>query len=193
MTPHNRTVDIEAVGLVLLGVAVFFGASLYLQLRPLEGLKSSVIGAMGWSAYLIPVPFLVFGFLAFIRQNARLAARVMLGLSVMAFAGLLGTGLYEPKLAGSFANGIAGRSSRHATGDHGRAVHCQHRIGNRAWVATHHDCQSHRQGHVVARQQNREFHGTGCRQSQGRHATHRRASRAAGRNSRACRKTSRSC
>jgi DNA segregation ATPase FtsK/SpoIIIE, S-DNA-T family len=108
VTPHNRTVDIEAVGLVLLGVAVFFGASLYLQLRPLEGLKTSVIGAMGWSAYLIPVPFLVFGFLAFIRQNARLAARVMLGLSVMAFAGLLGTGLYEPKLAGSFANGIAG-------------------------------------------------------------------------------------
>ena len=104
---RNHAIDIEAVGLVLLGVAVFFGAALYLQLRPLEGLKAAVIGAMGWSAYLIPVPFLVFGFLAFIRQNARLAARIMLGLSVIAFAALLATGLYAPKFAGSFVNGIA--------------------------------------------------------------------------------------
>ncbi len=104
---HSRTVDIEAVGLVLLGIAVFFGAALYLDLRPLEGLKAAATGAMGWSAYLTPLPFLVFGFLAFIRQNARLAARIMLGLAVIAFAALLATGLFKPALAGSFVNGIA--------------------------------------------------------------------------------------
>jgi S-DNA-T family DNA segregation ATPase FtsK/SpoIIIE len=105
--PRSHNVDFEAVGLVLLGVAVFLGAALFLQLRPLEGFKSAALGALGWGAYLTPVPFLVFGFLAFIRQRARLAARVMLGGAVIAVAGLLATGLYAPKLAGSLANSVA--------------------------------------------------------------------------------------
>ena len=105
--PRSHNIDIEAVGLVLLGVAVFLGAALFLQLRPLEGFKGAALGALGWSAYLTPVPFLVFGFLAFIRQRARIAARVMLGLAIIAVAALLATGLYEPKYAGSFANTVA--------------------------------------------------------------------------------------
>jgi S-DNA-T family DNA segregation ATPase FtsK/SpoIIIE len=105
---RSHNVDMEAVGLVLLGIAVFLGAAMFLELRPLDGFKGAALGALGWGAYLLPVPFLVFGFLAFIRQRARLAARVMLGGAVVALAGLLATGLYAPQHAGSLVNSIAG-------------------------------------------------------------------------------------
>ncbi len=100
-----RVADVEAVGLILFGVAImgFFTVLAPPNIAAFATWQKALRGALGWGMFYLPVPFLIFGGLLLLKRKVGLAARILLGVLVMTVAGLLGTAFFEPKWAGSFA------------------------------------------------------------------------------------------
>ncbi|MFN3267444.1 MAG: DNA translocase FtsK, partial [Deinococcales bacterium] len=103
-----HTADIEAIGLILFGVAVVLGLTVFAppSLKLFSAWQNTLRGFLGWGMYYLPFPFLVLGGLLLLKRNVGLAARVLLGVFVTTLAGLLGTAFFDPKLAGSLAVGF---------------------------------------------------------------------------------------
>ena len=106
--PPPRSADVEAIGLILFGVAVVALFTVFSppSLAAFAAWQKALRGALGWGMYYLPAPFLVFGGLLLLKRKVGLAARVLLGVLVMTVAGLLGTALFNPVLAGSFATAV---------------------------------------------------------------------------------------
>jgi DNA segregation ATPase FtsK/SpoIIIE, S-DNA-T family len=103
-----HTADVEAIGLILFGVAVVVGFTVFAppSLKIFVAWQNALRGFLGWGMYYLPFPFLVFGGLFLLKRKVGLAARVLLGLFVMTVAGLLGTAFFDTKWAGSLASGL---------------------------------------------------------------------------------------
>jgi DNA segregation ATPase FtsK/SpoIIIE, S-DNA-T family len=106
--PTGRHADVEAVGLVLFGIAMVAAFTVLAppSITAFSGWQKALRGALGWGMYYVPLPFLVFGGLMLLKRRVGLAARVLLGVLVMVTAGLLGTGLFDAKAAGSWASSV---------------------------------------------------------------------------------------
>jgi DNA segregation ATPase FtsK/SpoIIIE, S-DNA-T family len=100
-----HTADVEAIGLVLFGVAVVLGLAVFAppSIKVFAAWQNTLRGFLGWGMYYLPFPFLVFGGLFLLKKKVGLAARVLLGVLVMTVAGLLGTAFFDAKWAGSLA------------------------------------------------------------------------------------------
>ncbi len=103
-----RVADVEAVGLILFGVAIMALFTVFAppSIAAFATWQNGLRGALGWGMYYLPLPFLVFGGLLLLKRKVGLAARVLLGILVMTVAGLLGAAFFDPKIAGSLARSV---------------------------------------------------------------------------------------
>ncbi len=106
-SPASRA-DVEAIGLILFGVAVVALFTVFAppSIAAFAVWQKTLRGALGLGMYYLPLPFLVFGGLLLLKRKVGLAARVLLGILVMTVAGLLGTAFFDTKLAGSLASSV---------------------------------------------------------------------------------------
>ena len=107
----ERTLDLEAVGLVLLafGIALtamlvpaFPAGDLGAQVRGLLG------GPMGWGAWLLPWPFLILGGLFLLRRSPRSWPRVLAGYLVAGLGAWALTMLVAPQATGAWGAALRG-------------------------------------------------------------------------------------
>jgi DNA segregation ATPase FtsK/SpoIIIE, S-DNA-T family len=103
-----HTADVEAIGLILFGVAVVVGFTVFAppSLKIFLAWQNTLRGLFGWGMYYLPFPFLVFGGLFLLKRKVGLAARVLLGIFVMTVAGLLVTAFFDSKFSGSLASSV---------------------------------------------------------------------------------------
>ncbi len=107
----ERTLDLEAVGLVLLafGIALtamlvpaFPAGDLGVQVRGVLG------GPMGWGAWLLPWPFLILGGLFLLRRSPRSWPRVLAGYAVAGLGAWSLTMLVAPEATGTWGAALRG-------------------------------------------------------------------------------------
>jgi S-DNA-T family DNA segregation ATPase FtsK/SpoIIIE len=107
----ERTLDLEAVGLVLLafGIALtamlvpaFPAGDLGVQVRGVLG------GPMGWGAWLLPWPFLILGGLFLLRRSPRAWPRVLAGYAVAGIGTWALTMLVAPEATGAWGAALRG-------------------------------------------------------------------------------------
>ncbi|MFN2323670.1 MAG: DNA translocase FtsK, partial [Trueperaceae bacterium] len=107
----ERTLDLEAVGLVLLafGIALtamlvpaFPAGDLGVQVRGVLG------GPMGWGAWLLPWPFLILGGLFLVRRSPRSWPRVLAGYAVAGVGAWALTMLVAPEVTGAWGAALRG-------------------------------------------------------------------------------------
>ncbi len=101
---RDRTLDLEAIGLVLLA----FGLAATAMLVPAfpsgdlgEGVRSVVVTPLGWGAWLLPWPFLVLGGLFLLRRSPRAWPRVLAGYVLTGVGAWTLLMLSAPALAGT--------------------------------------------------------------------------------------------
>ncbi len=102
----SRHIDIEAVGLVLLGLAILVSCAVFLPIKmnPMAGLNKSLFDLLGVGMYLTPLPLLMYGFVSMAKAKFKSSTRVLIGVLVVATAALFVTALYRPELAGSLSS-----------------------------------------------------------------------------------------
>ena len=101
-TTGSKHVDIEAVGLVLLGLAILLSCAVFLpvKMNPMAGLNKTLFNATGLGMYLAPLPFVVYGFVSMAKAPFKPSTRVLFGILVLAAAALFMTALFRPELTG---------------------------------------------------------------------------------------------
>jgi hypothetical protein len=126
----SRLFDIEAVGLVLLGLAILLSCAVFLpvKMNPMAGLNKSLFGTLGVGMYLTPLPFAMYGIVSMAKAKFKSSTRVLIGVLVLATAALFVTALYRPELAGVLSS-IA-RPLRPVVGHFAGGSGCQFRGGN---------------------------------------------------------------
>jgi DNA segregation ATPase FtsK/SpoIIIE, S-DNA-T family len=102
----SRHIDIEAVGLVLLGLAILVSCAVFLPIKmnPMAELNKSLFAALGLGMYLTPLPLVMYGFVSMAKAQFKSSTRVLLGVLVLATAALFVIALYRPELAGSLSS-----------------------------------------------------------------------------------------
>lgn len=123
-------IDYEALGLVLLGLGVFLGASLIPALETGElgnVLRGALAGRVGWGAYTLLLPLFAAGGLLLLRQKPSSQwGRVLLGYAVVVLGAWLLLVLVSPRVA--FLNRVA------ASGRWGVSL-AQNLSGGAGWLA----------------------------------------------------------
>jgi S-DNA-T family DNA segregation ATPase FtsK/SpoIIIE len=102
--PTHHWWDGEALGLILLGVGVVLCLTMFAPPQYagiLGGLRRSLQGWIGWSAFLLPALPISFGFLLVLRRAVQPAVRVAVGLLVVVVASLAASAIARPDLGGS--------------------------------------------------------------------------------------------
>lgn len=72
-----HTADVEAIGLILFGLAVVVGLTVFApsSLKLFSAWQNALRGVLGWGMYYLPFPFLVFGGLIFIKTQSRFGSK----------------------------------------------------------------------------------------------------------------------
>ena len=99
----RNSVDIEAIGLVILALGIFlFG--LLIPAVPTgqmgQEFRNNVGGAMGWAMVMLPWPLIIAGALFITRNNPTFLTRVLTGYSLVCLGAWLFSSLIDPELSG---------------------------------------------------------------------------------------------